>query len=408
MTPSDRNRFRLTDDVGAALADLAARHGYASAREPARLGAEVRALSDIYNEMAAGVEVASSARSHLGARLSFSLPRDMAKGASAVRELISAGLIRGTTEKGVRVLDVGAGLGAMTFGLATALANAGSTAPIDALLLDADGEALRLAKEVAPIVAGSRTDLRVATSPLSVRELGAVRTAFELIFLGQVLSELDPTLAPEARLTRHLELIRALANKLTPDGSLVIVEPALRNRTRHLHALRDAILGVPWANVFAPCVHLGLCPALATEGDWCHDDLAIDLPEWLVPTAKAAGLRWEGLTFSYLVLRKDGKNLRGCLAEPNLVRVVSSLLKTKGKSEAFLCGDFANAEGEGGVVSSRSKLRRLDRDAQDGNDAWERIERGDLIGTPAPLPLGGRVKADMHVSLATWKAFQGD
>ena len=48
---------------------------------------------------------------------------------------------------------------------------------------------------------------------------------------------------------------------------------------------------------------------LATEGDWCHEDLPIDLPPWVAPLARAAGLRWQRLTFSYLALRRDGRRL---------------------------------------------------------------------------------------------------
>src|SRR3712207_8562489 len=62
------------------------------------------------------------------------------------------------------------------------------------------------------------------------------------------------------------------------------------------------------ATVFAPCLHAASCPMLAIETEWCHEDLAVDLPPWTVPLARAAGLRWQGLTFSYLVLRKDGRD----------------------------------------------------------------------------------------------------
>jgi len=389
--------FFLDDEFEARLSALAQRRGFPSSREPAKLGAEVRALSDLYNEMTKGLDVAQRARASLAARLSFSLPRDMAKGASAARELIQAGIVGGKKAP-LRILDVGAGLGAMTFGIAKVLDASGTPMKVEALLLDADSEALSVAKEIAPILGLKSIELNVATSPLSVRELGAVRTSFDLIVLGQVLSELDAVLTPEERLKRHVELLRSLMNKLSDHGSLIVVEPALRDRTRHLHALRDAIVQLPWANLFSPCVHSAACPALAVDGDWCHEDLPINLPEWLVPTAKAAGLRWEGLTFSYLILRKDGVSMRSLVHSPTVVRVVSSLLRTKGKTELFVCGELVSKEG-GGAIPARSKLRRLDRDESESNADWEKAIRGDLISAEPPLVAEGRVGASATVKI---------
>src|SRR5580700_2681488 len=95
--------------------------------------------------------------------------------------------------------------------------------------------------------------------------------------------------------------------------------------TRHSHRVRDAVLSTPATappssrspvTVFAPCLHAAPCPALARDSDWCHEDLDVDLPGWLVPVAKAAGLRHEGLTFSYLVLRgAEGRGERGGLLD---------------------------------------------------------------------------------------------
>jgi len=135
------------------------------------------------------------------------------------------------------------------------------------------------------------------------------------------------------------------------------------------------------------CTHAAGCPALATEGDWCHEDLPVDLPAWLVPVARAAGLRFEGLTFSYLVMRRDGLTLRRALsATPTSVflRAVSWPIKSKGKLEAFLCGEFL---GQGGTpAADRVRTTRLNRDATDANRSWDRIARGDLVELAAPLP----------------------
>ena len=174
---------------------------------------------------------------------------------------------------------------------------------------------------------------------------------FDLVLLGQTLSELDLEEDEATRILRHAALLGSLLARTATNGALVVVEPALRDRTRHLHAVRDAMLGsASPPTVFAPCLHAETCPALAVEGDWCHEDLDVDVPPWLVPVARAAGLRWEGLTFSYLVLRRDSRTLARAVSEGlSTVRVVSGMLRTKGKRELYLCGQL----GDRGDASAR-------------------------------------------------------
>jgi hypothetical protein len=118
---------------------------------------------------------------------------------------------------------------------------------------------------------------------------------------------------------------------------------------------------------------------LLDERDWCHERLPVDLPPWLAPVARAAGLRYEGLSFSYLVLRKDGTTLGGTTAPSRadmLLRVVSDRIKSKGKLDLFLCGEF---QSEGASRAERVRTTRLDRDASDENGLWTRAVRGDLV-----------------------------
>jgi hypothetical protein len=192
--------------------------------------------------------------------------------------------------------------------------------------------------------------------------------------------------APEpTRVARHAALVSAwLERRVEPHGSLVVIEPALRDRSRHLHRVRDALVA-SGATVFAPCLHHAPCPALERETDWCHEDVPVDLPAWLVPVARAAGLRREGLTFSYVVLRNDGVRLGGALPlapSATRLRVVSGAIPSKGKVEAFLCGELESA---GSRVVGRARTMRLDRDASLANAAWDHLGRGDVFSIdPAP------------------------
>lgn len=370
----------LEDDWRDALDAVARARGWPTSRDVAKLAACVAELSQAYND---SMRARAGIREAGAARLGFAFARDVPKGAAAVRELVATGELRvaGT----LRVLDVGAGLGATTWGLVRALEAAGARGEVDATWVDAEAQALELGAAVARARRG-RGVLDVRARCLT-RSLGSMDDLgqFDVVLVGQLLSELDVGAAPQVRLDRHVALLRGLLERRTvPGGALVVVEPALRERTRHLHRVRDAMASLG-AVVFAPCLHDAPCPALAREKDWCHEDLPVDLPSWLGPVARAAGLRREGLTFSYLVLRTSGARLIDRLAAPAgaaRLRVVSDAMRSKGKREAFLCGELSSA---GGLVAGRARTTRLDRDASAHNDAWQRLERGDVVAVePAP------------------------
>lgn len=321
-------------------------------------GDHVRALSDAYN---AGSALRDQRA--LSARISFFFTRDLPKSQMAVREL--------PLKSSLRILDLGAGLGAASFGIARAL----ERGEVHATLVDDDAKALEIARAILKEREGreGEVDLSFETIARDVRTFEGGN--FDLVIAQNVLTEMNDTVENDAaRLEKWLSFARE-------DGSLVIVEPALERRTRHLHAVRDR-LAERGLGIFAPCLHARPCPLFARPNDWCHEDLPIDLPDWLVPIARSSGLRWQGLTFSYLVLRRDGDGLGRRF--PQSLRAVSSLIRTKGKKEVELCGarTFVTA-------------RRLDRDASPTNEAWDAIERGDLVTLePAPEAESARIGRD--------------
>ena len=383
-------------------------------KDVARLAPLTAELSQAYNTARAE---GRRTKLPLEARIAFSFPRDVPKGAGAVRELVASGTLALQPDRPLRVLDLGAGLGAMTWGLVRALEASGASGRVEALLVDEDEEVLRKAAEIAraanAILGGSSIEVAIETRVASLAPFvdrkhgGSPRAGLrDVVILGQVLSEIDPRAEPAERLERHAALVKhVLDTAVAPDGAVVIVEPALRDRTRHLHAVRDRLLDAGAATVFAPCLHAGKCPMLPVETEWCHEDLPLDLPAWTVPLARAAGLRWQGLTFSYLVLRKDGKTPAPRAGEDTSAlrfRTVSDLLQSKGKAELFVCG-------EDGV---RRRIRRLDRDAgADSGVPFSELRRGDIVtlgvpaaatgGAPAPAPIDerGRVVRGAHVAI---------
>lgn len=330
----------------------------------------VASLSDLYNTVH---RVAFGLPDRLAAaRLGFFLPRDVPKGAAAVRELLDAGLV---ADRPLRILDLGAGLGAMTLGAARALRAAGFRSPILATLIDRDPDGLAIAAWLAGLVPG----LAVETGPgdLTAVPLG---DRYDLVLVGNALAGLDAEVPEADRVTRQVSRIDGwLSDLVADDGALVLVEPALREPTRHLHRLRDGLLAVD-RRPFAPCTHAAACPMLHRDGDWCHERLDVPLPAWLVPIARAARLRSEGGTFAYLVLRPDNAPSRG-------LRVVSEPLPSKGRHDLWLCGEFPEGP-------ARKKVGRLDRHASEANTAFAALARGEVITLDPP---GDRVGPDTTV-----------
>jgi SAM-dependent methyltransferase len=342
---------RLEDDWRPILEGIARAYGWPT--DAARLAPKVAALSQAYNTEGVAPD------GLLPARLLFSFARDVPKATAAVRELELAG--------DLTVLDVGAGLGATTYGLARAL----SGGRLACTWVDTDARAMELGAEIVrarPVEKGTIIELRERRADLP-------RGTFDLILLGQVLSEVKPE--------EHLAFVERALDRLADHGSLVIIEPALRERARRLHELRARLLE-EGRTIFAPCLHSAACPMLARETDWCHEDLPVDLPDWLVPMARAAGLRWQGLTFAYLIVRKDARSHPG---QRGGLRAVSSLIRTKGKSELLVCGE-----------ALRGRLTRLDRERDPANAAWDDVQRGDILSVdPPPDPEKPRVSRGSKV-----------
>lgn len=357
------------------LREVAREHRLPSLDDP-KMPDLVRAMAAVYNDDR--LQGLSGTREQLAARLAFWFARDVPKVASAVREIVAMGRV------GLRVLDFGAGLGASHRGLARAL----DKGIMEVVAVDQDREALKLAQSIA------RRAPREGNVEIKLRiEDRAPRGPFDVILFGQVLTEIDLDKSPDDRVQVHADKILHMARSLTPDGVIVIVEPALRPRSRHLQRVRGALIA-GGLHVLAPCLHHGQCPLLVREGDWCHEDVPVDLPDFLVPIAKKAGLRWEGLTFSYLIVSPRPPRLADRLPTEPRERVVSSLLITKGKREVIVCGDPLRDDPEN---PHGARIGRLDRARTEHNETFDTLGRGDII-TVGPLDEKLRLGAETSIT----------
>ena len=399
-------------------------HEGAAAREDLRQLAEaVAAVSQAYTRERDAIDAGATGEAAYRARRRFYLPRDGAKVVKPLVELHRAGALpRGPRW---RVLDLGAGLGSTSLGVAATLLHLGrggaavrqvrpdegsqgagsATSPserevVRELRVDAverDAGALRHFSQLA--AQAERAGLpRLQVRPLAVDLRKHVPEGpYDLIVAGLVLNELlaEPPAQAAARLA-------GLVAQLAPGGAVIVLEPALREPTRALHQTRDALTAHPDVALFGPCVHRAPCPMLAGPKDWCHEDVSATLPDALAAVAREAGLRFERLTYAYLTLRRadapadgvgGGASGVAALLDPGAAegaphRVVSQTLATKGKREWFACG-----------AAGRVRVTRLDRHATAANAGFERAQRGDVVRLPvlAPGVTDLRVRAESEL-----------
>ncbi|HET6282985.1 MAG TPA: small ribosomal subunit Rsm22 family protein [Polyangia bacterium] len=237
-----------------------------------------------------------------------------------------------------RVLDLGAGTGAAGDAVRSYFAQQGDN--IEMVAMD---------NVQAPGVV--MADLAGADVP------AGLTGRFDLIVAAHLLTELFVGLPREARIAARARKVVAWCERLLEDGRenpgvLIIVEPALRDTSRELLAVRDRVVATG-LQVVAPCFWAGPCPALIRERDWCHDAVPAGQNRRTQPR----------VDFSYLVLRTQGEPA----TDPTLFRIVSDPLLEKGRLKFYGCGPVG-----------RQPLIRLDRHRNQRNAAFDDLQRGDV------------------------------
>lgn len=269
------------------------------------------------------------------------------------------------------VLDLGSGPGTGALAVLDWWHQRMQTAALSVIAVDNASAALRQAEHLWSWYCheASITTAKLQTYKANV-ERGAsleeirLKTPFDLIILANCLNEIfsdakDP-IAPRCG------LVSELLERLASHGTLMIVEPALRETSRALHQLRDQLLQEKRCTAYSPCLHEQNCPALVNPDDWCHEERGWDPPAVIQQIDDEVGFIKDALKFSYLLLRKDGKRI--VERRPDVYRIVSELRELKGDTRAWVCNELG-----------RSEIGRLDRVKSETNAAWEECRRGMIV-----------------------------
>jgi len=255
-------------------------------------------------------------------------------------------------------------------------------APVALAALDAGAAEVLAADRSTRALAVARTLAVEAGEPIAVREwdpnqrLGLAGLSrgrsFDLVTLGHVMNEL---FQGEGAVARRAALLEETLGLVAPGGSLVVIEPALRDTSRALLEVRDLLVGRGIA-VRAPCLFRGACPALVRPTDWCHAERPIDPPPLVDEIGRRAGLRKESVKMSYLVLAPKGEAWR----DPNpgrIFRIVSEPLPSKGRLRYMGCGP-----------EGRMGLALQEKDVTSRNRSFEHLLRGDVVEITGVEPRG--------------------
>lgn len=291
----------------------------------------------------------------------------------------------------LRVLDLGAGPGTALLGVLAFFAQRSQRPSLTCVAVDRVAENLHVAEE---LFAAYRTNKGLDASLKTIRadiEGGEhfSEEPFDLIILSNVMNELFPF--DENRIERRIGIVKRIFDRLLAgNGSGIIIEPALRETSRELLAVRDGLVA-KGLRVYTPCLTARNCPALANPRDWCHEDVPWDPPALIKEIDKLTGLRKDSLKFSYVVLRKDDRSFADLFGR-HAFRVVSEPLVTKGKLEFYICG-----------AQGRKLVTRLDKDRTAANQFFEVLKRGAIVGFERLIDEGTRFKVEQGTEVIIHK-----
>lgn len=340
---------------------------------------------------------------HAAAYLTYFLPVNLAK-IQVLLDEMPHGWPDHASDRSIRILDVGSGPGAGSLAL---LDWFHQHAPerikdLSVTAIDVSAEALKLARNLWEIYS---RETGITGGHLATYEVNLERSshgawigqaeqhaAYDVIIVANCLNELfsrhiDPVQA-------KVDMLTQLLARLAPAGTLMIVEPALRDTSRALHQVRDQLIQEKRGTVYSPCLHENRCPALVNPFDWCHEERPWEAPSEIQKIDEAVGFIKDALKFSYLLLRKDGRTL--VERRPDVYRVVSELREMKGEKRAWLCNELG-----------RSEIGRQDRLRSEANAAFDDWHRGAVVQIErvmrkereGKVSAVGRIERDVSVKL---------
>ncbi len=268
------------------------------------------------------------------AYLAFVHPQQMLRGVAAIAEVLARAAARGLEPRGgARVLDLGAGLGAMTQAFLLAGGGAAEITLLDhqrGALVEARDLTLRIAGVINPSDAPAAPPPRVRTAADRLepwlRRARDEGWRYDVVLMGGLWNEFRDDWGP------ILRQVIALLDPRAPGGGLgVIVEPAIPAVARRLQTVRDTLLDA--TTTIAPCTHGLGCPLLRLRRDWCFTIRPARLPDRTTSLAAALGHQTHEVRYALWAFTPRPAAAPFELPEPDHARVLSESME----GEQVLC-----------------------------------------------------------------------
>jgi ribosomal protein RSM22 (predicted rRNA methylase) len=262
----------------------------------------------------------------------------------------------------LNVLDIGCGDGAGICGFYYALKDTPLIQEFRFLGVDSSPKMLERARVLARWLGNRDARVKIYFRKQRIEDLNMldIKRRYDVIMCVNSLAEIiNGDNIP-------MRFIHSVHNILSDSGLLVIIEPALKGFARRLMRLRNELVSQSKGKVMLPCLHGEPCALLMVDkrNEWCHQSVNWLPPDFLEILNKGINREIDVLKFAYLVIART----RSQQNIPHGYRVVSNLLREKGKQRCFLC-----------TPKGRVELVKLDKSHSTYNKNFSAITMGSVV-----------------------------
>lgn len=315
----------------------------------------------------------------------FFFPQSFVRTAITVAELLDRFQGALSTEGTLRILDLGAGLGACGLGAIHALRSRGVASTVELVALDHSAAKLNAMKTLVTECFPPTTKLHTIAGDMrqAVRLLAA-EPPFDLLICGFALNEVctqqitQKNKAPSGEVLMH-QLLKDWRKSLCQKGPMLVLEPALEATSRTLTAVSTLMISDSSETQLLPYYGRFQDPLTTDRHHWSHE-----VRSWASP----ASLRFlnrhlwrsiEQLKFSVACWIPQAQARAEWQPPPITLRLVSPFALLKGR---FITTAVDN---EGKLGTYDLPTRGMDKQTLTELD---RIERGDTLYLANVIPLG--------------------
>src|SRR3989338_2789586 len=147
------------------------------------------------------------------------------------------------SKKELKILDLGSGPGTTILGILDFFSNQKKRPSLEFTAIDSVAENLSIAKDLFKLFTENiNIDASLKTFKINIEKAGTIpQDTYDIIILSNILNELF--YADNKRIAERVSFLNTVIDKfLTPDGSCIIIEPALRETTRGMLDIRDSLM----------------------------------------------------------------------------------------------------------------------------------------------------------------------